>query len=302
MRGAATPAVARVALADCELAYQQAGRGPRPLVLVHGYTGSRLDFAGRVRELAACGRVLVPDLRGHGASGRGRDASGYSLEALAQDLLGFLEALDLPACDLLGHSMGGMVALRAALAQPDRFASLVLMDTAARVPDGIPREALGRAWALAREAGMEALFQAFRAFLVADPDRSAPDRRLEREWGDGYWRWRRTNLVAMDPLAYAALGQAILEQAPLLPRLPELRCPTLVLVGAEDAGFRRPADELEAGIPGARRVDVPDAAHQPQLENPEAWTRAILQHLERVRSEPLPRIAQDGGSPWPSST
>lgn len=285
-----------------ETAFLEAGVGGHPLVLVHGFTGSRLDFEPRLAELARAGRTLVPELRGHGDSGHARDEAGYALDALADDLIGFLDALRIERCDLLGHSMGGMVALRAALAQPDRFASLVLMDTAARVPDGIPREALGRAWALAREAGMEALFQAFRAFLVADPDRSAPDRRLEREWGDGYWRWRRTNLVAMDPLAYAALGQAILEQAPLLPRLPELRCPTLVLVGAEDAGFRRPADELEAGIPGARRVDVPDAAHQPQLENPEAWTRAILQHLERVRSEPLARIAQDGGSPWPSST
>jgi pimeloyl-ACP methyl ester carboxylesterase len=66
-------------------------------------------------------------------------------------------------------------------------------------------------------------------------------------------------------------------------RLAEIRCPTLVTVGAEDAPFLAPADELERGIAGAERVTIERAAHSPQLENPPAGSAAIRAHLARVR-------------------
>ncbi|MGH7286868.1 MAG: alpha/beta fold hydrolase, partial [Myxococcota bacterium] len=93
-----------------ELAYEERGRGTRPLVLVHGFTGFRGDFATQLEALAGHGRVLAPDLRGHGESGRSGDPAHYTLAGLAADLLGFLDALGVERCDLLGHSMGGMLA------------------------------------------------------------------------------------------------------------------------------------------------------------------------------------------------
>ena len=76
-------------------------------------------------------RVLVPDQRGHGECSNPGRADAYSLDILAEDLGGFLDALDVQRVHLLGHSMGGMVALRFALRYPQRLASLILMDTAA---------------------------------------------------------------------------------------------------------------------------------------------------------------------------
>jgi 2-succinyl-6-hydroxy-2,4-cyclohexadiene-1-carboxylate synthase len=283
-----------------ELAYQELGSGERPLVLVHGFTGSSLDFADRIPELARVGWTLAPDLRGHGASANTGAAADYSLDRLAADLVALLDAVGAARCDLLGHSLGGMVALRAVLARPERFASLVLMCSAARAPDGLPLEVFRRGWQLAREAGMARLFDVYRTFLAADPNRPGPDRRLEREWGDRYWRWRGENYRAMDPEAYAALGRELVEQAPLLTRLAEVRCPTLVMVGELDRSFLAAADELAAGIPGARRVTIADAAHQPQLENAPAWTSAILDHLERVRRPEAPAVAPQE-DPWPST-
>ncbi len=58
-------------------------------------------------------------------------------------------------------------------------------------------------------------------------------------------------------------------------RLGEIRCPTTVLVGSEDAPFRHPSDALARGIPGARQVVIANAAHCPQLENTEAWLAAV---------------------------
>src|SRR5690606_27041063 len=222
-------------------------------------------------ELAALGRTVLLDLRGHGASTNTGDAASYTLEQLADDLLAFLDATGLAGCDLLGHSLGGMVALRAALAAPERIASLILMDTAARAPD-LPVDRFRLARRVVEEAGLEALLEVMRRVPPEASGRSAADRRLEAAWGEGYWReWRVPNYRAMDPVAYGALGEALFGQAPLGERLAALRMPTLVLVGAEDEGFLAAADELAARIPGARRVTIPGAAHQPQLEAPAAW-------------------------------
>lgn len=273
----------RCAVNGVELAWEEHGAGERALVLVHGFTGSRRDFAPRVPELAALGRTVLLDLRGHGASTNTGDAASYTLEQLADDLLAFLDATGLAGCDLLGHSLGGMVALRAALAAPERIASLILMDTAARAPD-LPVDRFRLARRVVEEAGLEALLDVMRRVPPEASGRSAADRRLEAAWGEGYWsEWRVPNYRAMDPVAYGALGEALFGQAPLGERLAALRMPTLVLVGAEDEGFLAAADELAARIPGARRVTIPGAAHQPQLEAPAAWLAAIRDFLREVR-------------------
>jgi pimeloyl-ACP methyl ester carboxylesterase len=276
----------RVRAGDLEIAYDDVGTGARPLVLVHGFTGHRRDFETQLPGLAELGRTLAPDLRGHGETGRAADPDRYTLEQLVRDAAEFLDALGIARCDLLGHSLGGMVALRLALRAPERVASLVLMDSAPRALSFLPAETFERAWAVARAVGMEKLQALVRERAGSDPLRSEADRRLEREWGpDRYWTRHRERFCAVDPEAYARLGRALLEQESLVPRLGELRCPTLVMVGEGDGAFVGEAGILVEGIPDARRAVVPDAGHQPQLENPEAWLAAIRGHLARVRAE-----------------
>lgn len=273
-----------------EMAYDDFGSGSRPLVLVHGFTGSRRDFSWRFEALAKFGRCVALDLRGHGESNNPGDAAGYTLDALAEDLLAFLDAAGIEQCDLLGHSMGGMAVLRAALARPGRIASLILMSTSARCPDGLPRALIELAGRVAIEAGSLRIAELMRA-RAADPntDRTDADRRLEAEWGEEYWTaWRYPNFRALDPVAYGALGAAMLDQASLLDRLGEIRLPTTVLVGSGDAGFLAASEELAAGIAGAHLVVIPGAGHQPQLETPGAWVEAIEAHLSRVRGTAFP--------------
>jgi pimeloyl-ACP methyl ester carboxylesterase len=277
-------AVKRVRAGDLEIAYDDVGVGERPLVLVHGFTGHRRDFEPQLPALGSLGRTLAPDLRGHGETGAAADPASYTLARLAEDLLAFLDALGVERCDLLGHSLGGMVTLRAALCAPERVASLVLMDSAARALDFLPADSFRLAWTVALGAGMEKLQALVRERAATDALRTEADRRLEREWGaERYWARQRERFCAVDPEAYAGLGRELLEQESLVPRLGEIRCPTLVLVGEADAPFVREAELLAEHIPHARRAVVPDAGHQPQLENPAAWLAAIGAHLGRVR-------------------
>lgn len=271
-----------------EIAHEEAGpdgndHSSRPLVLIHGYTGFWKDFEGQIAGLAGERRVLLPDLPGHGESGR-LAPGHYTLDRLAELMGEWLVAVDAASCDLLGHSMGGMLAIRMALEHPERIGSLVLMDTSAQRLGWIQPDLLDQAAHIARDAGMATLAQILRARAKDDPERSPADRRVEAEWGsDRFWRWRHERIRAMDPEAYAGLGRAMAEAPSLDKRLGEIACPTLVMVGAEDEPFLAPSELLATEIPNAVLVTVPGAAHQPQNENPEAWREALELHLERVR-------------------
>jgi 3-oxoadipate enol-lactonase len=273
----------RVRVNSIEIAYDERGQGARPLVLVHGFTGFRQDFASQLDALARERRVLAPDLRGHGESGRGQPAD-YTFARLTEDLLGFLDALAIEQCDLLGHSMGGMLALRAVLARPERVASLLLMDTSAGPLAWVDPAQLELAARVAREAGMAALATILRVRAKDDPQRGEPDRRVEAEWGEErFWAWRSARVAATDPVAYEALGRALVQAEDLSPWLAAIEAPTTVLVGELDHDFRAPAAALAEAIPGARHVVLPGAGHQPQHEAPDAWRVAVHEHLARVR-------------------
>ena len=117
---------------DTRLAYRVWGSpGAPPLGLLHGLGEGAADWAGVAPAFARRYRVYAPDLRGHGRSGRpGR----YSVELMAADVLGFLDALGLDRVDLIGHSMGGLVGYLLAGDHPERVGRLILEDVAALRP------------------------------------------------------------------------------------------------------------------------------------------------------------------------
>jgi pimeloyl-ACP methyl ester carboxylesterase len=266
-----------------QLVYEDLGRGARPFVLLHGFTGFRDDFRDHVPALTALGRTIVYDHRGHGDSTKTGDATTYDFAQLVADSHQLLDALGATPCDLLGHSMGGMIALRLALAHPHQVASLVLMDTAARAPDRMPRAPLAAAGAIARSDGMATLAALLRGRAAEDPERPEAERRLEHELGEAFWERRRRRLMATDPEAFAALALELVDQDPLTDRLHDIACPTLVMVGEQDVGFLAPSQEMVERMPAAKLVSIPGAAHSPQLENPPAWIAAVREHLVAVR-------------------
>jgi len=98
-----------------------------PVVLLHGLFGAAANFAAIQRRLAAARRVIAFDLRNHGASPHD-PAMSYS--AMAADVLDSLTAMGVPQAALIGHSMGGKVAMQAALLRPDRVTRLLVADIA----------------------------------------------------------------------------------------------------------------------------------------------------------------------------
>lgn len=268
------------------IAYQDCGHAGRPLILVHGFTGNRQDFRDHYDALCGMSRTVAYDHRGHGDSGNAGSKQAYSFDRLVDDLALLVDALGIDELDLLGHSMGGMVALRYALAHPGKVASLVLMDTAARAPDGFQRFIFVAGGDLAIAEGMGRLAEIANAFAREDPNRPAASIAFERRIGsEAYWERHRQRMLAMDPYAFGVLGLEICDQPPLTDRLGDIACPTTIIVGEQDGPFLKPSEEMEEGIAGARRVVIADAAHSPQLENPEAWLAAMRAHLQWARGK-----------------
>ncbi len=270
-----------VRVGDIEMAYldQPAGdskSGEPPLVLIHGFTGHRDDFIGVAAPLAQQRRVLVPDLRGHGNSSSKSGTLGWSFEQIVEDVGGFLDALEIDRCDLLGHSLGGMVALRCALRFPERLRSLILMCTAPETPELLSREMLIKAADLADALGMPRLQE-----LTEKAGRASPSECI-RGWGERYWAHNHRRLLAMTPESYRGIGMELFDAPSQVPRLGEITMPTLVLVGEYDADFMPGADLFEKHLPNARRLTIDRAEHHPHQENSAAFLDAMKAHFERL--------------------
>ena len=111
---------------EVELAICRAGRGPDPVVCLHGITAQHRAFNAAARYLEPSRGLVGVDLRGRGDSDK--PESGYSLEAHAADVVRVLDHLGLESAVLAGHSMGGFVALKTALMFPERVRAIVLLD------------------------------------------------------------------------------------------------------------------------------------------------------------------------------
>ena len=238
------------------ISWSQQGVDEPTLLLVHGYTGGQEDWNPVISALAKHRRVITYDHRGHGASGHATDASAYTFDRLLTDLVAMVDDLQLDNFDLLGHSMGGVVAMRFALAHPERLRSLVLMDTGAAPSGQLPRDVLDPLVVAGREHGM-----AHVATWIGHPQRTT-----------------------MDVEAFAGFADELERYPSMLAALAGLRLPVTVIVGENDTGLRDAAMALATTIPQARLEVIPDAGHSPQEDNPAAWLAAVEAHLESTGS------------------
>jgi 3-oxoadipate enol-lactonase len=247
-----------VRVGACELAYSVAGAG-RDVVLVHGLGGSRVLWGPLVEELARDARVVSYDLRGAGRT-REERREELTLERWAADLRGLAEALALERPVLVGHSLGGSIALRYALTWPDDVAGLVLIgadanlarigDRMRRSIDAIEREGL--------EAWVAGPWSQNPPFAAAAVER-APD-------GLALYR---AMLLANDQADYVRTCAAIAACEDLSGRLGEIAAPAVVLAGlADDRTPPAHAAELAARLPRAELVELPEVGHSVPLEAP----------------------------------
>jgi pimeloyl-ACP methyl ester carboxylesterase len=257
------------------------GSGPG-LLLVHGFGGAKEDFADHVDALAARHRVVTFDQRGHGESEGPPDPSAYSFDRMAADVLGVADAIGIDAFRLLGHSMGGMVARRVVLAAPERIDALVLMDTSPGPVPGLDPDLVDYAAGIALTEGKDVLKPMLDAAATLETPAYA---RLLAE-RPGFEEFELRKWDALSGVMWGTMAHEIAHQPDQLALLAGVRCPTLVIVGEQDASFVGPSRDMAATIPDAELVVVRDAGHSPQFENPIAWLEAVDGFLLGIERAP----------------
>ncbi len=245
--------------------------GVRPaLVLLHGFTQTRQSWRRTVAALDGRYRAIAPDLPGHGQMSERRPAS------LAATLAYLRALLDEPHV-LAGYSLGGRVALHAALARPERVRRLVLVGASPGLADAGERETRRRADAVLADRieaiGVEAFAAEWGRLPLWD---GQPERARAAAHAD---RLRNTPQGLADALR--GLGTGTLP--PLWDRLDELTIPVELVVGERDERFRAIAQDMAARLPDARVDVIPGAGHAAQLERPELVAAAIARG-DRVSS------------------
>jgi pimeloyl-ACP methyl ester carboxylesterase len=236
--------------------YESHGSG-LPILLSHGYGATCRMWDGQIAALADRWQVILWDMRGHGQSGDPADPSLYSQDLTAGDMAAVLDACGVAQAIIGGLSLGGVMSLAFHLTHPKRVRALMLFDTGPgfRNPE-------------ARSKWNERAAERARVLEV---------RGLGALGGGAEARLGKHRSAR--GLAGAARGMLAQYDGRLIDSLPHIAVPTLVLVGGDDHNFLGATDYMAGKIPGAQKVVIPNAGHAANLDQPEAFNRAVVEFL-----------------------
>ncbi len=226
------------------------------IVFVHGYGGNALQWLYQLRYFGQYVRVIAPDLRGHGLNDDDYTLP-YTMDGLVDDLEYVLDALDVQSpFSLIAHSFGGAVATEYALRHPQNISGMVLVGVPSRF---ILRPIIVQLMNLIPDPLFSYIARKIGALLYA------PLRTLKPMHASVMSVWRGDE------------------------RFPQLRVPTLVILGHRDTVFLRSHyEDVPRSIPQAQQVVISVSAHLVQLERPDAVNRAIRRFLLSTTTPPLP--------------
>jgi pimeloyl-ACP methyl ester carboxylesterase len=242
--------------------YEVHGASGPSILLSHGYGATCRMWDGQVAAFADRYKIILWDMRGHGRSGDPADPALYSPALTVGDMAAVLDACGERGPVVIGGlSLGGVMSLAFHLAHPQRVRALMLCDTG----PGFRNPEARRQWnerALRRAEDLEARGS------IGDPVGGAETRLGRHRSARG--------------LAGAARGMLTQEDSSLIDSLPTLAVPTLVLVGSEDQHFLAAADYMAGKISGAHKAVIPGAGHASNLDQPEAFNRAMREFLQML--------------------
>jgi pimeloyl-ACP methyl ester carboxylesterase len=213
-----------------------------PVVILHGGAHHAGCWEAVCRRLPRELRAIVPDQRGHGSSDRSPEGD-YSCAAQVDDLIALLRELAIERCALVGHSMGGLNALRFAGTHPERVTALVLVDVGTET----------------RQSGLQRVRRS-RARAAARPPGETPPAPFD------------TRLIEFVP----SYGGDAEERRRLLTAT---QAPRLVMRGEHSRILSAEGAAHTARLAKGNAVAIPDAGHNVSLDNPEAVAEALERFL-----------------------
>lgn len=260
----------RIEAGGAELAVEIRGEG-LPVLFVHGFPFDRSMWKHQLATLAHYKRI-APDLRGAGASTAPDD--GYSMSRYADDLVAVLEAAGVERAVVCGLSMGGYVTFELLRRHPKRVQALILCDTKAEADSPQGRRERDELAALAQSAGAAAVAERLLPALLAPATHTAQPEVVQQV---------REMIGRTSVAGIVGALHAMRDRPDSTALLPQIRVPTLVLGGADDA-IASPAvmQAMAAAIPGSHFATIPSAGHLAPLEQPLAISRRLTDFLSTL--------------------
>ncbi len=243
-----------------EIYFEVHGKGP-VLLLTHGFSSTCEMWRGQVGDLSKDHMVVIWDMRGHGQSDYPEDPGAYSEALTVADMAVLLDRVGAGRAIVGGLSLGGYMSLAFHRAHPERVSALLIIDTGPGFKNDRAREAWNKN-ALDRAALYEK--EGLAALQSASQERATAKHR------------------SAEGLARAARGMLTQHDSRVIESLPQIKVPSLVIVGAEDKPFLAASEYMAAKIPGARRVVIPAAGHASNMDQPKAFTEAVQAFLHQV--------------------
>ena len=252
-----------------QINYELSGKEDAPVVVLsHSLGCSMVMWNPQLEVLEPHFRVLRCDMRGHGDSEA--TEGNYTLDLLAADVIGLLDALSVNRVHFVGLSIGGMIGQCLAIHYPDRFKSLTLCDTSPVIPDEA-KPLFQERMDLARKEGMQALVEGTLERWFTPPYRAQNPPAIDLI---------RNQFLATSVTGFNACSAAIMELN-YLDRLAEIKLPTLIIVGEDDPGTPVEASEtIHKLIQGSTLVVLPSAAHLSNIEQSGAFNSHLLSFLQ----------------------
>ena len=249
-----------IKLDEGKLSYLTGGQGP-PLLLLHSLGVSSEAWSRVIEPLSQSYSVYAWDMLGHGDSDK--PPRNFLIEDYARNLVHFTDKLGLEHIILCGNSVGALIALEVAASYPEKVKSIILV--------GCPCwDAWGRLERLLLSASN--YNSEDKPVPVTKEQLATSYTRVTSELIDWVNQQRaKAGLWMKKTMIAISLYDAV-------PKLPLVRCPTLVIFGSEDLLREREKVLLE-GISGAKHALVPDAGHLPQIDNPQGFLQEIKQFL-----------------------
>jgi pimeloyl-ACP methyl ester carboxylesterase len=249
-----------------------------PLMLSPGYCQTHENFRPQVDPFVAAGaRVVLWDYRGHGKSEAPEDPAAYSMERVLDDMDRVLEwAAPGRRAVLGGLSFGGLASLHFAIAHPERVRALLLLDSG---PGFKNREAQASWEAQVGRIADRLEKMGFEGYVDGRASATAIGRRPDLPAAQAAGR----AIQAQNPRGVARFGRCVVGPAPgVIDDLPSIETPALVLVGELDTAYARAGEVMAAKLPNATQVVIPAAGHVVNIEQAEAFNRAVIEFLLTV--------------------
>ncbi len=284
------------------LYYEEAGQG-LALVFVHEFAGDYRSWHLQGRFFSRRYRTISFNARGYPPSDVPEDPKAYSQDQAADDIRGLLDALKIAKDHVCGLSMGGYATLHFGLRHPERALSLVVAGAGYGSVPGDRAKFHADAELTARRFEEDGMAK------TADIYARGPTRVQLMDKDPMGWREFHTRLAEGSARGHVLTLRGVQQTRPSIfdlgDRLEKLEVPTLIMTGDEDDPCLEPAIFMKRKIPTAALVVIPKSGHTINLEEPEAFNRAVLDFLAAVDTGTWTRrnpASQTGSAILPAGT